>query len=338
VRLKKITVQITKSGFLSNPTNCTTPLATESSVSGFTPETGQTGLATLSSPFTVANCSALPFKPSFKATTNAHYTRAGGASLETTLNLPPGGANVKSVLVQLPSQLPSRQSTFSKACLIAVFNANPSNCGAAIGGVRANTPLLPSKMSGPVYFVAVGGAQFPDLDLVLNANGVRVVVVGETKITKGITTTHFSMTPDAYVSSITVNLPTGRLSALAGFGNLCRHRLYMPTTIEGQNGKVFKQNTRIHVKGCPVQIVGHKVVGRSVYLTVSTPGAGRLTATGRGVRTARRRLRGAVEATRLKVSLAGGRRGPLRTRIRVGFRPSSHSLKPSAAFITVTLR
>jgi hypothetical protein len=247
--------------------------------------------------------------------------------------MPSGGANVKSVLVTLPGALPSRQATFSKACLLATFNSNPLNCGPPIGGVRANTPLLKDKMTGPVYFVAVGGAQFPDIDLVLNADGVRVIVVGETKITKGITTTHFATPPDVPVSSITVNLPVGPHSALAGFGNFCRHRLFMPTTIEGQNGKVVKQNTKIRVNGCPVQIVGHKVVGRTLFLTIKTPGAGRISAKGRGIRTVFRRLRGASEAATLKVRLTGGGR----SRIRVGFVPSSRSLKTSVAFATLSL-
>jgi hypothetical protein len=333
-RIKRITVAVEKQGFLSNPTNCS-PLTTESAVSGFTPETGATANASLSTPFQVSNCSALKFKPSFKAATSSRHTRAGGASLETTLNLPSGGANVKSVLVQLPIALPSRQATFSKACLAATFAHNPLECGPPIGGVRANTPLLKDKMTGPVYFVARGGAQFPDVDLVLNADGVRVIVVGETRITKGITTTHFATPPDVPVSSITVNLPMGPRSALSGFGNFCRHPLYMPTTIEGQNGKVFKQNTKIRVSGCPVQIVGHKVVGSTAYLTISTPGAGRLSAKGNGIGTVIRHLRGATEATRLKVRLtSGGRR---RVRIRVGFVPSSHRLHASAAFITLTL-
>ena len=329
LRLKKISVLVDKQGFLSNPTNCST-LATESAISGFTPETGATAAAALSTPFAVANCTALPFKPSFKAATSSRWNRSGGASLETTINQPAGGANIKSVTVQLPLQLPSRQATFSKACLAAVFAANPYSCGAAIGGVRANTPLLPSKMTGPVYFVARGGAQFPDLDLVLNANGVRVIVVGETKITKGITTTHFAAPPDVPVSSITVNLPMGRLSALAGYGSFCRSPLYMPTTIEGQNGKLFKQNTKIRVTGCGVQVVGHKVIGNTAYLTVRTFAPGRVSGNG-GRGTVFRHFGTAVGTATLKVPLRGGRH----IRIRVGFLPSNRSLAASAAFVTV---
>ena len=99
-----------------------------------------------------------------------------------------------------------------------------------------------------------GGAAFPDLDLVLEANGVRVILVGNTNIKKGITTTNFAATPDVPVSSITVNLPIGPHSALGGASATCAaNPLVMPTTITGQNGKVVKQNTKHQRHGCGVQ-------------------------------------------------------------------------------------
>ncbi len=168
------------------------------------------------------------------------------------------------MLVQLPKQLPSRLTTLQKACLAATFEANPFNCpsGSFVGGARANTPLLPGKLTGPAILVSHGGAAFPDLDLVLEANGVRVILVGNTNIKKGITTTNFATTPDVPVSSVTVNLPLGSHSALATertTTNLCTAKLVMPTTITAQNGKQFKQNTIIQPQNCGVQIVGHKV-------------------------------------------------------------------------------
>src|SRR5207344_1289813 len=103
-----------------------------------------------------------------------------------------------SVLVQLPSQLPSRLSTLNKACPEATFAANPFGCpsGSYVGGARANSPTLPDKLTGPALLVSHGGAAFPDLDLLLEANGVRVVLKGSTDIKKGITTTNFATVPD----------------------------------------------------------------------------------------------------------------------------------------------
>ena len=240
IRLRGVTVSINKQGFLLNPTSCA-PMATESTV---TSTFGAT--QNLSSPFQLGNCNLLKFKPAFKATTSSKTSKANGASLETTLNEVPGQANVKSVKVQLPKALPSRLTTLQKACPAATFEADPFKCpsGSFVGGARANTPTLPGKLSGPAILVSHANAAFPDLDLVMEANGVRAILIGNTDIKNGITTTTFASTPDVPVSSITVNLPLGAHSALAANGNLCANPLVMPTTMTGQNGIVVKQNTR----------------------------------------------------------------------------------------------
>ncbi len=306
LRLRKVTVNMNRQGFLVNPTNCGV-LATETTLtSTFGAE------QKLSSPFQVGNCKALAFKPKFGSATSAKTSKANGASLETTINMPAGDANIKSVLVQLPKQLPSRLTTLQKACPEKTFANNYNECppGSFVGGARANTPTLPGKLSGPAILVSHGGQAFPDLDLVMNANGVRVILVGNTNIKNGITTTNFATPPDVPVSSITVNLPVGPHSALAANGNLCANKLVMPTTMVGQNGTSFKQNTTIKVNNCPVRIVGQKVIGNTAYLSVQTYSAGRISGKGAGLATVFRNLNGAVKSASLKVSLSSaGRRG-----------------------------
>jgi hypothetical protein len=337
LRIKRILATINKQGFLSNPTNCNL-MATESTLLGFTP--GQAAEATfnVSTPFQVANCSALGFTPKFIARTSGKPTKANGASIETTLNYVPGQANTKSVLVQLPKQLPSRLTTLQKACLAANFATNPYSCppGSFVGGARANTPLLPGKLTGPAILVSHAGAAFPDLDLVLEANGVRIILVGNTNIKKGITTTNFATTPDAPVSSVTVNLPMGPHSALAANGNLCAPSLYMPTTITAQNGKQFKQKTLIQPLNCGVQILKHKVSGNTAILTVKTFAAGRISGSGAALVTKYRKLKGANGAATIKVPLAnGGHSRPYKVKVRVGFVPSKKGAH-SIAYTTVT--
>jgi hypothetical protein len=337
VRLRKATISITRQGFMTNPTNCGV-LATESTITG---SLGAT--AKLSTPYQVGNCTELAFKPAFGAATTARTSKAFGASLETTINVPAGGANIKSVVVQLPKQLPSRLTTLQKACPEATFAANPLDCpaGSLVGGVRANSPTLPNKLSGPVYLVSHGGAAFPDLDLVLQADGVRVIVVGNTNIKNGITTTTFATTPDVPVTSITVNLPLGGHSALAAYGEFCAQPLVMPTTITGQNGVVFKQNTIIKIKECGVKVVGHKTIGGIAYLTVRTPEAGRVSGSGANLATVYRHLAAAKKATTLEVPLSRngkGKRKPLSVKVRVGFLPKKKGAKSSASTVTVTFR
>jgi hypothetical protein len=336
-RLRGVTVSINKQGFLLNPTSCS-PLATESTV---TSTFGAT--QNLSSPLQLTACNALKFKPGFKAKTSAKTSKANGASLETTLNEVPGNANVKSVKVQLPKVLPSRLTTLQKACPAATFESNPFHCpsGSFVGGARANTPTLPGKLSGPAILVSHAAAAFPDLDLVMEANGVRSILVGNTDIKKGITTTTFASTPDVPVSSITVNLPIGGHSALTANGNLCAHALVMPTTITGQNGTVVKQNTKIGVANCGVRVVGHKVVGNTLFLTVQTFSAGRVSAKGAGIATTFRRFGRAQQRATLKVSLSRGgrsRRKPFSVRVRVGFLAKARGNGTSAAFVTARFR
>jgi hypothetical protein len=341
VRIRHMSVAVDKQGFLFNPTNCSA-LATESTLAGFTlPQSGTTGAFSLSTPFQVAECAKLAFKPTFKASTSGKTSKANGASLETTINQAAGQANIKSVLVQLPKQLPSRLTTLQKACLAATFEANPFSCpsGSFVGGARANTPALPAKMSGPAILVSHANAAFPDLDLVLQGNNVRVILVGNTDIKNGITRTNFAASPDVPVSSVTVNLPLGPNSALAANGNLCASTLIMPTTITGQNGVVFKQNTKLGLTGCGVQIVGHKVIGRTAYLTIRTFAPGRVSGSGSGLSSVSRTLRNATSATSLKIPLSGsGRRRhhPFSTRIRVLFVPKKGAR--STAYVTVRFR
>jgi hypothetical protein len=336
IRMKSLSISLNHQGFERNPTNCGV-LATESTLTG---SLGAT--ASVSTPFQAEGCAALAFKPSFKATTSGKFSKANGASIETTIGEGAGQANIKSVLVQLPKQLPSRLSTLQKACPQATFEANPFSCpsGSLVGGARANTPVLPAKLSGPAYLVSHAGAAFPDLDLVLEANGVRIIVVGKTDIKKGITTSNFATAPDVPVSSITVNLPLGPHSALAAFGDLCTAPLVMPTTITGQNGAKVKQNTKIALAGCGVRIVGHKVIGNTAYLTVRTFAAGRISASGANVSRVSRTLGGATKAVTLKVPLSRGGRSrhrPLKARLRVGFVPKKKGAH-SIASVTVTFR
>ena len=337
VRLQTLVVAVTTPNYILNPTNCSV-FQTESTLTST-----MNTLQNVSTPFQASNCSALAFKPSFKATTTALTSKNNGASLETTLNQPGKEANIKSAVVTLPKAMPSRLTTLQKACPAATFNANPYGCpsGSYVGGARANTPVLPGKMTGPAVLVSHGGAAFPDLDLVLEANGVRVIVVGNTNIVKGITTTSFVTTPDVPVSSITVNLPTGPHSALGAVANFCTTSLVMPTTITGQNGKVVKQNTKIAVNKCPIQVIGRKVVGNEAVLTVETYSAGRVSGSGKNLNTVARHFNSAEKKATIRVPLSSGGKSkgrPFTANVRVGFFPKKKGAPTSVAHVNVVFR
>jgi hypothetical protein len=254
--LRTIDAVIDRPDFMFNPTNCN-PMSFSGTASG-----SEGASAALSSPFQVGSCRSLAFKPDFKVSTSGKTSKADGASLDTKVVYPTAAlganqassqSNIAYVKVDLPKQLPSRLTTLQKACIAAVFEANPANCPAAsvIGIVRVNTPVLPVQLTGPVYFVSHGGEAFPSLEVVLQGDGVRVDLIASVFVSKaGITSSTFKSTPDVPFRSFELYLPEGPYSALAANGNLCTSKLTMPTTFIAQNGATIHQNTPITVTGC----------------------------------------------------------------------------------------
>ncbi len=252
LQVKTVNVAIDRQSFMFNPTNCE-PLSV-----GGTLSSTQGASAAVSSRFQAANCAALPYKPVFNVSTQAKTSKHEGASLTVKGTFPAGDANTRSVAVVLPKQLPARLTTIQQACPEATFAANPASCpaGSDIGIATATTPILASAVSGPAYLVSHGGAAFPDVVAILQAEGVTVDLVGSVNIRKGITSSDFATVPDAPIGTFQLTLPEGPHSGLAAVlpasakGSLCGTSLSMPFTITGQNGAVLKQNEKIAVTGC----------------------------------------------------------------------------------------
>jgi uncharacterized repeat protein (TIGR01451 family) len=251
--VRTVNVTVDRSGFMFNPTSCD-PLAVTGTL------TSAQGASTgVSSRFQAAGCAGLGFHPSFTASTQAATSKKNGASLDVKVGYPTGSqANIRSTAVVLPKQLPARLTTIQQACPEAVFNANPAGCpvGSDIGTATATTPVLAGSLSGPAYLVSHGGAAFPDVTLVLQGEGVTLVLVGSVDIKHGITSSDFASIPDAPISSFELNLPEGPHSGLTAVlpakakGSLCGTSLSMPTTITAQDGAQITQNTKIQVTGC----------------------------------------------------------------------------------------
>lgn len=260
VQLKQINVTVDRPNFEFNPTNCT-PMSVSGTLTGV-----QGGSEGVSSPFTVTNCAALPFKPKLSASTQGNATKANGASLTVRVESSPGQANIAKTKLVLPITLPSRLTTIQKACLDSVFEANPAACdeGSNIGTAIVHTPVLKNPLIGPAYLVSHGGAAFPDIEFVLQGEGITLILDGQTDIKKGITTSTFNTVPDAPVTVFETKLPEGPHSALTSNVaeskkfNLCGAKLTIPTTITGQNGVVVQQETKVPVEGCAV-VKGFKV-------------------------------------------------------------------------------
>ena len=276
LQVRSVALNMNRAEFTLNPTSC------EAMTIGGEVLSTSNQVAQLSNRFQVGGCQGLPFNPSFAATTagNGNFR---SATLDVKIAQKSGEPAIRKVDTQLPLALPSRLVTLQKACVQAQFAANPAGCpaGSVVGTATANTPILNVPLSGPAYLVSHGGAAFPDLDIVLQGEGITIDLVGNTDIKKGITYSRFETVPDAPISAFELKLPGGAGALLAAPKNLCaptktvttsrkvtkrvhgRNKrvtvkvkqtvaepLLMPTTITGQNGAVVKQSTKIAVTGC----------------------------------------------------------------------------------------
>ena len=315
--VKSIDVDIDRSQFTLNPTNCAAKTITGSLTAAFS-------TVSLSASSPIAGCEGLPFAPTFTASTQAKTSKANGASLAVHVSERPGDANIAKVELQVPKVLPARLTTLQKACTEKQFAANPAGCpeGSVIGFATAHTPLLNSSVSGPAYLVSHGGAAFPDVEFVLQGEGVTIDLDGKTNIKKGITYSKFETIPDAPVSSFTTTLPEGPHSVLTTSEDLCaQSHLAAVTTITAQNGKRIAQSTPIEVEGCPdtLSVIARAVKGRTLTLAVLVPAAGRLTVSGRGLS---RTMKAAKGREILKLTVKARRAGRFTTGVKLSFVPS----------------
>jgi hypothetical protein len=248
LRLQTLSVILDRAAFTFNPTNCAQQrlAATITSAQGTS-----VGLA---SPFAVANCDKLPFKPRLTALTHKRISSARGAGLHVVITSGAGQANLRSVAITLPSQLPARLATVQKACRAQSFDQSPATCpsGSLVGTATVATPFLSGALSGPVYLVSHGGKAFPNLVLILRDEGVSLRLSGLIRVSKHqVVSAAFNSIPDVPIRRFDLVLPEGPHSALAAGGRLCTKALTTPVTMTAQNGARITQTTTIAVAGCP---------------------------------------------------------------------------------------
>ena len=255
LQLKRVLVDVDRPNFQFNGTSCD-PSAIAGTVSG---DEGAT--VPVSSRYQVGGCEGLPFAPKLTASVTGKGSRVNGTTFTVKLESAGlGQANIHKVLLQLPKVLPSRLETLKKACLAATFEANPATCNpeSVIGTATIHTPVLKNPLSGPAYLVSHGNAAFPDVEFVLQGEGITLVVDGQTDIKGGVTYSKFETAPDAPFTSFETVLPAGPKSVLAIYNeankedaySACGTKLTMPTTLISQANKVIDTETPVTTTGC----------------------------------------------------------------------------------------
>ena len=212
LQLKRVLVNVDRPNFEFNPTNCS-PTRIDGTISRRSGRE-RAGLLAVSG--------RRLRRPAVQTQAHREHQRAGQQSQRRELRRQGriqgarGQANIAKVRLQLPKALPARLTTLQKACTEGAFNENPASCpeGSVIGQATIHTPVLSNPLTGPAYLVSHGGAAFPDVEFVLQGEGITLVLDGKTQIKNQITYSKFESAPDAPFTVFETVLPAGPHSAL----------------------------------------------------------------------------------------------------------------------------
>jgi hypothetical protein len=258
LRLRRIGLEIDRPDFILNPTGCGERAVSATILSSATGAAGGS-VAQAASPFAAAGCTRLLFTPQLGAQTRGNGRFGGhGASLAFSIAMPSGQANLRTVRLSLPKRLPARGSTIRHACTQEAFEGDPAACPKAsvVGYARAQTPILAGTLLGPVYLIAKArGARdaFPELEVVLQADGVRIDLTGQLYVSaRNVTSASFEGIPDIPIRHFELVLPEGARSMLSAGASLCksRSRLKIQSTLTAQNGARVQRAFGVAVSGC----------------------------------------------------------------------------------------
>jgi hypothetical protein len=341
LRLREVALAIERPGFMLNPTSCREQRVTATVVAA------DGAAAPVASRFQLGGCDALPFAPRLTAS-SAGSSRTAGAALRVDVEGRPGDANLRSVSMTLPRVFGPRMSALAATCPPEQHAADACPAGSSVGTATARIAILPEPLTGPAYLVASEGG-LPTPAARLKGNGLVVPVLGEIGLVDGRLRATFDGIPDVPIAHFTLDLPMGPNAPLSASGGLCGRSLLAGTRLVAQSGHVLEQETPIRVDGCRrragrgLRVLRTEVRGRRATIVVGGVAAGTLTARGRGILPARRRLsRGPVARLGLTLRAAQARRlrqrGAVRLALRIANRPARRGAAASVLRTRVTFR
>jgi hypothetical protein len=249
--LRTIDVNVDRSKFMLNPTNCSAQ-ATTGGINGgggapATPSAWSSYAVNV--PFQATQCGKLGFKPKFHTRLTGPTKRAKNPKLRAILEMPGGNANVARTALTLPHSLFLDQSHIRTVCTRVQLAAQTCPQASVYGHAEAKTPLLSKPLKGPVYLVS-SSHELPDLVADLRGQ-VNIQLHGVISSKHGGLKTVFNAVPDLPVKKFVLNMQGGKKSLLVNSTNTCKERQLAVLNIKGQNGKKFKSNKfRLNIASC----------------------------------------------------------------------------------------
>ena len=240
IRLRSIEVNINRSQFTINPTNCD-PKTVDSQGVG-----DQGTVVDFSSYFRAVNCATLPFKPKM---TVRRFGRKGtlrgqNPGLRFDLRTRAGDANIRSISVTLSHAFEIDQRHLGNICSEKELVASQCAGRTPIGQASTTTPLLDQALSGPAYAVS-GSGGLPRLAFILNGQ-VNLMPRADTRSTRtGQLQTTVPVVPDAPIGHFRLDVLGGKTGYLINTRSLCVHPPVVTVDYKAQNGKTRTDNVRV---------------------------------------------------------------------------------------------
>ena len=259
--IRSIDIDLDKSNFMHNPTNCDPKAVTGTLGGGGSDPTNPAAFSSFpfSTPYQASNCGALGFKPKLvtKLLGGRKSTkRRSHPKIQAILTSREGDANVARTALTLPPGLLLDNSHIGTVCVKADLAANTCPKNSVYGKASATSPLIEGPLSGNVYLVPSNSGGLPDLLADLRGQ-VNVQLRGKVSSSKNAgMRTVFNNPPDAPVTKFTLTMDGGKKGLLQNSKDLCKvKKLGSTLNIKGWNGKQIKRQGKnklpLQISGCP---------------------------------------------------------------------------------------
>lgn len=240
--IRTIDVNVDRSKFMLNPTNCAAQ-ATSGVINGGGADPANPAAFSsyaVSAPFQATECNKLAFKPKLFTRLFGPTKRAKNPRIRAILEARNGDANLARAALTLPHSLFLDQSHIRTVCTRVQLAARTCPKGAVYGQAEAKSPLLDKKLKGPVYLVS---SDNPLPDLVADLRGqVNIQLYGVISSKRGGLKTVFRQVPDVAVKKFILNMKGGKKSLIVNSENLCEKKQRAVLNLKAQNGKKVKNN------------------------------------------------------------------------------------------------
>jgi len=249
--LRSINLDMDRSQFMLNPTNCAAQATTGKINGGGADPTNPAAFSSyaVNDPFQATECNTLGFKPKLKVKLFGPTKRAKNPRLTAILTAKKGQANVLRTALTMPHSLFLDQGHIGTVCTRPQLASHTCPKKSVYGTAEAKSPLLDNKLKGKVFLVS-SNHKLPDLLVDLRGQ-VEIYLRGVISSKHGGLKTVFNNVPDVPVSKFTLKMKGGKKSLLVNSTNTCAKPQRAKLNIKGQNGKKVKNNKfKLNVTGC----------------------------------------------------------------------------------------